>query len=299
MKKVIEKLMNSKKALIILSAILGMLILAISGYLVYDELISSKKVNEPINLETKKVTYDFKYPKFKFEMEPKLKIPTRKDELLNKLVVLPKGNYDKAAVNNAIEKLKDFDLAIFQYLYYMNGKIEFFTGKLTNIKELEYLRGQKSEDGRLLEDVDGLASGYNAYIRVDGSSPERIELVTLHEVGHVVHNMLPWELSVRSDEFRRIMIFEYQNIFDPERIGNDASEFNALNYMTMPEEFFSESFRYFHKNDYIECINSNVESGFENTNCVRMTFRESLRKNGPQTFAFIERTINFFRNYDF
>lgn len=191
-----------------------------------------------------------------------------KKNIMDKLIVLPKENYDINEANKMVSRLNKIPLPILQKLEKNNVKIILSNTNITEVKEYEHLKGvtPRGWEGtdKTWDDVPG--AGENPVVaRIGYSDPGEAHgsiNLELHETAHAIDKYAFNDVS-SSKSYKAMWKQEVKNVF------GDNPYF--VNY---PEEYFAETFAMYYVNQ-----EQNLK----------------LKEKAPLTYEFIknlENTIN-------
>lgn len=191
-----------------------------------------------------------------------------KENIMDKLIVLPNESYDVNEANRMISRLNKIPSPILQKLAENKVKIILSNTNITEVKEYEYLKGVTPRGwegtGKTWDDVPG-AGGKPVVARIGYSDPGEAHgavNLELHETAHAIDKYVFNDVS-SSESYKTMWKQEVKNVF------GDNPYF--VNY---PEEYFAETFAMYYVNE-----EQNLK----------------LKEKAPLTYEFIknlENTIN-------
>lgn len=161
-------------------------------------------------------------------------------KLIEKLVILPEGSYNKEEGNKIIKRISNIYPGILKRFLDKGICIKLTNTPVTELPELEYLRGIVprgwQSTGKTWDDVPGV-SGNPIVIRIGYSEPgmgHSSANLELHETAHTVDSYLLSSISA-TKEFKEIWKKEVKSLF-----GQNSY------YNSYPDEYFAEAFAMFY-----------------------------------------------------
>ncbi|RSK27305.1 toxin [Bacillus sp. HMF5848] len=165
------------------------------------------------------------------------------DPYLKQIILLPYHSFDELEAHNMIHRISKIDSSILQETMNNGVKLTLFTGKLTEQRGLDHLKGKRPE-GYSRHDVTwdyvpGMGGGKIAYAKIGasdyGNGHSSINL-ELHELAHSIDKQVYSSIH-NSPNFLEIWKKEAPVLF--------PNQPYLINY---PEEYFAEAFALYHFN---------------------------------------------------
>jgi len=189
-----------------------------------------------------------------------------KETCLNKIIELPKGNYDKTEARNIINRIGLYDIRLLNLMYESDATIILVDGPITSDYRFSHLKGVVPRGWEKTkytwDDVPG-AGGYpNTIIRIGYTFPSAktkhsSDVLELHEVSHMLDHLLGTPSSTA--EFKKIHKAE-KDLMYPGQV-----------YYNYPEEYFA---------------NALMMYTYSNSS------RNKLKTKTPKTYKYIEDMIS-------
>ncbi|MBP2242277.1 hypothetical protein J2Z40_002851 [Cytobacillus eiseniae] len=182
--------------------------------------------------------------------------------LVESLLILPKEEYDTAAVAQVKERLEKLPESILLQLVNHQIHMILVNGPITDTPEFAHLKGAAprgwEDTNKTWDDVPGVGGGKSVVVRIGysdkGNGHGSINL-ELHELAHSIDSILKKHISSTAT-FNSIWNAEKDRLFSNEKY-----------FITYREEYFAEAFALYYRDDHS---------------------RDRLKKLAPSTYQFIK-----------
>lgn len=165
-----------------------------------------------------------------------------KETIMDKLVVLPKEDYNRIEAEKMINRLSKIPYSILEGLLKNDVKIILSNTNITGVEEYAHLKGVTPRGwegtGRTWDDVPG-AGGKPVVARIGYSDPGEAHgsiNLEIHETAHAIDDYVFNNVS-SSESYKAMWKKEVENLF-----GNDPY------FVNYPEEYFAETFAMYYLN---------------------------------------------------
>ncbi|WP_062356588.1 anthrax toxin lethal factor-related metalloendopeptidase [Bacillus kwashiorkori] len=185
--------------------------------------------------------------------------------LLNEIIILPDNHFDEDAAAEMLKIIDQLPIHLIQKMKAHQITVQFFTGNLTDITQLQHLKGVTPRgypaNSVTWDHVPGIGGSHTVFVKIGaspfGSGHHSVNL-ELHELAHSIDKIIFKYIS-SSGHFQHIWQEEVHKLFG-----------NNLYFILYPEEYFAETFAMYYANEET---------------------KKNLIEIAPKTYQFIEQLM--------